>query len=207
MAVRVARGAWCCQMPNRIGSWQLGLCLCLLALLMLPVARVADQQPIKAVEPALKAAFLCSFPDYVTWPAAEQSGTTNPSLVIGLLSDEVLAGSVQQVVDKKKAAGKKIEVRRSMKAEDLADCQVVFISISESERVRQHLAVLNGKPILTVSDCPGFLDAGGMIEFVLEGKKLRFEVDLTRAESEKLLLRASMLNLAKNVRHQEGGTK
>ena len=43
---------------------------------------------------------------------------------------------------------------------------------------------------------PGFLEAGGMINFVIEGKKIRFEINLAVAAREKLLIRSSLLRLA-----------
>ena len=36
--------------------------------------------------------------------------------------------------------------------------------------------------MLTVSDIPQFSQRGGMIQFVLDGSRVRFEVNLTNAE-------------------------
>jgi hypothetical protein len=53
---------------------------------------------------------------------------------------------------------------------------------------------------LTVSDIPQFSQRGGMIEFTLEGNKVRFEVNITPAEAARLTLSSELLKVAVAVR-------
>jgi hypothetical protein len=57
--------------------------------------------------------------------------------------------------------------------------------------------------VLTVGDTPRFLDQGGMIRFVLDGARVRFEVNLTSARAAGLTLSSDLLRVATAVR-QEG---
>ena len=50
---------------------------------------------------------------------------------------------------------------------------------------------LSTGPALTVSDFPQFLKRGGMIQFVLEGNRVRFEVNLAAVKSAGLTLASS----------------
>jgi hypothetical protein len=60
------------------------------------------------------------------------------------------------------------------------------------------------KAVLTVSDMPDFSRRGGMIQFLLEGNKVRFEINLAAAESAGLTLRSELLRVAKAVRRNSG---
>jgi hypothetical protein len=52
---------------------------------------------------------------------------------------------------------------------------------------------------LTVSNVPKFSQHGGMIEFVVEANKIRFEVNLTSAERAGLTLSSELLKVATAV--------
>ncbi len=47
--------------------------------------------------------------------------------------------------------------------EDMSDCHVVFLTLSNRHNIKSVLKALYGKPILTVSDHRDFLQAGGML--------------------------------------------
>ncbi len=68
-------------------------------------------------------------------------------------------------------------VASSQEALDLP--RILFISSSESGQLKDILATLDKSGVLTVSDSPQFSQRGGMIQFVADGNKVRFEVNLT----------------------------
>ena len=82
---------------------------------------------------------------------------------------------------------------------NLADCQLVFVAKSEGARRDQDLSALAGHPTLTVSDIDGFGKAGGMIQFYLDGTKLRFLINQEVAQKQSLKLSAQLLSLGKQV--------
>lgn len=56
-------------------------------------------------------------------------------------------------------------------------------------------------PGLTVSDIPGFLAAGGMVELVLESDAVRFDVNLRALRAQSIRLPSQVLSLAREVRN------
>jgi hypothetical protein len=54
--------------------------------------------------------------------------------------------------------------------------------------------------VLTVSDIPQFCQRGGMIQFVLQGDRVRFEVNLAAAQHAGLSLSSELLKVATTVR-------
>ena len=58
---------------------------------------------------------------------------------------------------------------------------------------------LNGRAVLTIGEQDKFLEKGGIVNFVREKKKIRFEINLNVAEQARLQIRAKLVRLAKRV--------
>ena len=59
---------------------------------------------------------------------------------------------------------------------------MVFVSSSESTRTSKIIKALGGLPVLTMGETPGFVEQGGMINLLLEGKNIRLEINQTAVE-------------------------
>ena len=92
-----------------------------------------------------------------------------------------------------------MRIRHLGQAQDMQTCQILFLGKAQSKRIPQLLASLRNAPILTVGETAGFLDAGGMIRFLLEENKVRFEINVQAAESARIKIGSRLLILAKNV--------
>ncbi|HEY0340921.1 MAG TPA: YfiR family protein, partial [Steroidobacteraceae bacterium] len=55
-------------------------------------------------------------------------------------------------------------------------------------------------PVVTVGESQAFVSDGGAINFVLEGDKVRFEVNTTSADHAGVKISAQLLKLATTVR-------
>ena len=80
------------------------------------------------------------------------------------------------------------------------DCQILFISSSEANRLNKIIEALDKNAVLTVSDIPEFSQRRGMIQFVLEENRIRFEVNLTATQRAGLTLSSELLKVATVVR-------
>jgi hypothetical protein len=79
-------------------------------------------------------------------------------------------------------------------------CQILFISASESPRLAPIIKGLDGRGVLTVSEIPKFLEAGGMLNLVLSGNRVVFEANPRAAEHQGFRLSSKLLQLAVNLR-------
>jgi hypothetical protein len=79
-------------------------------------------------------------------------------------------------------------------------CRILFISASEESQLKEILATLDKKSVLTVSDISQFTRRGGMIQFVIDANRVRFEVNVTTAQRAGLTLSSQLLKVAINVR-------
>jgi hypothetical protein len=156
-------------------------------------------QQTKPSEYQVKAAYLYNFGRFVKWPAgvAASKGDSFPVCVLGRdpfgpVLDSTLAGEALE--------GKPVAIRRIAREQDAADCRILFVSSTEEHHLKEILAAIDQAGVLTVSDIPGFSRRGGMIQFVMEGDRVRFEINLATAESARLVLSSELLKVAATVR-------
>lgn len=80
--------------------------------------------------------------------------------------------------------------------DEIRKCHVLFVSPSEKSFLPRILSPLRDSGLLTVADVPSFLEAGGVINLLIEEKKVRFKVNLAAAARAHLVIRSSLLRLA-----------
>jgi hypothetical protein len=91
-------------------------------------------------------------------------------------------------------------------APDALACQILFIGAEEKKIFPAVLASLKANSVLTVGESENFVQQGGMIGFLLEENKIRFEINLEAAEHAKLRMSSRLLTLAKTVIGGRRGT-
>jgi hypothetical protein len=170
------------------------------ALLLAAVLSIfaAPCPPARAASPSqsdVQAIYLYNFAKFVRWP----SGRPGPTLNICIAGQEVYAETLGKVVAGEQIDGHPLAVRTLGRTEDAAGCDILFIDVSARERLDGLVAATAGKPVLTVSDIPGFLDRGGMIQFVLTDSRVRFSVDLHPVERSGISLSSELLKVAVTV--------
>ena len=111
---------------------------------------------------------------------------------------------MDDVVRGEKVNGRGLVVRRFEHVEDLADCQILFISRSERARLQPVLQAIRGRSVLTVSDLEDFAVEGGVIGFVQEDNKIRLRINLQAAKAAGLTLSSKLLRPAQIVKPREG---
>ncbi len=174
----------------------------MLCLAMAPPLWAADHP--KPSEYDVKAAYLLNFGKFVQWPSlAEQNGGSH-SFFLCVLGRDPFGPVLDATLAGETISGKNVISKHIATPQDAGGCQVLFISTSEEGRVNDILHSLSGTPILTVSDLPRFSSQGGMIQFVMEQDRVRFEVNLMAAQQAGLSLSSQLLKVAVHVRNGGG---
>lgn len=153
-----------------------------------------------APEMRLKAAILFNLAKYVEWPAAAFKGPTS-ALTFGILGDDPFGNEFDAVIAGRTIHGRPVAVKRSRSLGDLTDCHVIYLNVSEEDRLASILSALNGRPVLTVGESAGFLPQGGMIRLFVDESRVRFEVNLQASNRGGLKLSSQMLQLARSIRN------
>ena len=178
------------------GLLRIGLVSCL-ALVYAFVPKMAVAQD-SAGEYELKAAMLYNLPRFVEWPP---SAYANPQArtVLCILGRDPFGDSLVSLAANSDP-GRPMEIRHLSNDKGIRGCQVVYISSSERKRVAQILSTLKGSSALTVGEMAQFAAHGGMIQFSLEEKQVRFEINLDAASEADLKISSRLLVLARVVK-------
>jgi hypothetical protein len=146
----------------------------------------------------VKAAYLFNFLKFVEWPG-DPLANTHGQWVIGIVGDNPFGDELTQTISGKSVQGHDLQVRRFQPGEDVHACHVLFISASEKKRLPSILGALNGASVLTVADMDHFIESGGMIQFVMEEKRVRFAIDVGASGRAQLKVSSKLLSLARTV--------
>jgi uncharacterized protein DUF4154 len=175
---------------RRFGALALGLVL----LGALPVAA----QTVHASAPEVQAVFLFNFAQFVEWPADAFPDPQSP-LVIGILGQDPFGNFLDETVRGETIRGRSYRIDRYRRVDQIKDCNILFISRSEAKRLKDVLAAVKDRPILTVTNNDDFDRPGGIIRFILDQKKIRLSIDLEAAEQARLTFSSKLLRSAEIV--------
>jgi hypothetical protein len=160
----------------------------------------ASSRPCEAAdapsrEYVIKAAFIYNFLKFVDWPPASGGGP----ITIGVIGSNPFGAALTQL-NGKSVKGRTIAVRQLNTVAEAEGCQVLFIPASDADRQRQILEALKSSSVLTVGESKGFAQRGGIINFVVQDDRVRFEVNPSAAERARLSISSEMLKLAHIVK-------
>jgi YfiR/HmsC-like len=169
--------------------------LVLVVVVVLASARGARAVDQNASAPALKAAFILNFVRFAEWPTL-----TNANITVCVAGDDRVAEALKDAlrVDASETHG--VTLKTVGFDGGSRGCHVVFIGSGDSRRARAMLEDVSATPILTISDSARFAEVGGIIEFYLEGGRMRFAVNVDALQRAQLRLSSRALGLAKIVR-------
>ncbi|HJW32953.1 MAG TPA: YfiR family protein [Holophagaceae bacterium] len=99
----------------------------------------------------------------------------------------------------------KVKVVFPRTPEEAQECNMLFISRSEADRLEEILGWVKGRPVVTVGDTRGYAQRGVMVNFLLEKDLVNWEVNLGSLRKSGLVMDSNFLDLA--VRRLEGGER
>ncbi|NRA13537.1 MAG: YfiR family protein [Crocinitomicaceae bacterium] len=146
----------------------------------------------------IQAGFIYKFISFVKWPEGDVPDET---ITIGVLGDNPFGDAFEEL------EGQSLEnhivmikyFNNTVNYEMLKQCHVLYISKSESKKLKLIIKAINNKPILTISDCDNFIENGGVIGFIKKNSKVAFEINSTSAIEAKLDIRSMLKRIADRV--------
>jgi hypothetical protein len=169
--------------------------LCALSTLLF-CDQAVSKRPASAgvVEYDVKAAFLLNFTKYVDWPPGAFS-TPDAPFTICILGADPFGKVIDQLVEGELVNGRRITVER-VRPDQEKTCQVLYTSGS---RMAPALFNSGGAGILTVGEGADFVHQGGVIAFVIDNRRVRFDINLKAATGAGLKLSSKLLSVARAV--------
>jgi hypothetical protein len=144
----------------------------------------------------IKAAYLFNFTRFVEWPPSADTGPFR----ICVVGDPRFASAVEQIIVGESADGRPLTRVHPNSVEEARSCRILFVGPGQPELGNRLLAGVKQLPVLTVSDNPGFLEHGGVVRFVLDNRRVRFDVSLPAAGRAGLKVSSKLLRVARVIK-------
>jgi hypothetical protein len=183
------------QLSCRLRFWRrYALSVCIILILpRLSYPNPAPSSP-ELTSYDVEAAYLYNFGKFIQWPA--DSASASQPFSICILGVDNFGRKLDDLIANDTIQGRKIVARHITTPDSIDNCQIVFLGLSEDAHLKKDLDALDKKPILTVSNIPQFLERGGMIQFLVQDRRVRFAVNLPAAERTGLALSSELLKVA-----------
>lgn len=120
-------------------------------------------------------------------------------ITIGIFGRDPFGSTIDEIARSFNANGRKIEVRRFKDPAAIHQSHILFVPASEIERMDEIIAALDGQSVLLVSNSDGFLNQAGIINFVMVGKKIRFNISRTNCQKMGLEISSKLFSVAHEV--------
>jgi hypothetical protein len=165
-------------------------------------AQTAYAQRDEVDEYELKAVILNNISRFVEWPPSAYADSRAPT-VLCILGQDPLGDPLTKLRQEPDPNVRPVSIRWLKTESGIRDCHVLYISTSERKSVVQILSGLKGASVLTVGEMSQFAAQGGIIQFTLEDKQVRFEINLDAASRMALKISSRLLVLARVVTDQK----
>lgn len=154
----------------------------------------AQTEPAVTVD-QVKAAFLYNFIKYTQWP--NESAPSDP-FHLCVVGQPAVADELARAVDGKLAGGRKVQVVALKDMRKVFDCELLFVGELPEKNEQDLLASTKATPVLTVGESAEFLAGGGLIRFIVEGNRVRFDINVAAAVKGRIRFDSRLLALARS---------
>ena len=178
-----------CRVPARRPR----LAFVVLALALLAAAGARAQSDPDSLAAAIKATYLYKFVPFVDWPVSAFPSSSSP-VTLCVFGDENFARLLGQATNGQKIGNRSIVALSLTTGETDPNCQIAFVAGPSGA-----LAAFKGQPVLTVTDAATPAAMHGIVNFVVDSNRVRFEIDKTQAEANGLAISSKLLSLAIRV--------
>lgn len=145
---------------------------------------------------AVKAAYLYRFASYIEWPRTDSPPSEFTILVI---QGHDVAVELAALSAGRQIKGRAVRIVELSHSRDIPTAQLAYVGPDLDFELRRLIRALGSRHIAVVTDEPGGLDQGGLINFVVADQRIRFEVSLITARRAQLAVSSELLSVAARV--------
>jgi uncharacterized protein DUF4154 len=143
-----------------------------------------------SIEYRVKAAFLLNFARFADWP--KPADASSSPLVICVLGNDPFGKSLTETVAGETVDSRPVEVRRTAPS-STSNCDITFSSDPEASPPQPRPG------LLTVGEGPAFLRKGGAIAFVVESRRVRFDINQKAVSLAGIKVSSRLMRVARSV--------
>ena len=147
-------------------------------------------------EHRVKAAFFYHFANFVDWPI-ETFKATQGHLRICVMGKDPFGDLLDEALANRKVKDYPFEIRRNPPVTEITHCHLLYLPATSSSILRTLGRGISKKDILTVGETLEFMKQGGMVQFFIDNKKIRFAINTDVVNQTNLKVSSKLLRLAK----------
>ena len=159
----------------------------LTVLLLLSGSTYSQQSKFKAI-------IVYNFTKYIEWP-----NITNNEFVITVLDNKELSKELKTIAEKKKIGVNKLIIKDITQAEEISNCQIVYIPNRRLKDLPKCLAKSQNQNVLIVTEFDNGCQKGAGINMLSDGGKLSFEIKKNNITSKGLTLSSYLVEMGKEI--------
>jgi hypothetical protein len=148
-------------------------------------------------EARIKAAVVYKLAKFVEWPAISFEHALSP-LRFCVLGNAPLIDALQSATGRT-VRDHPVSVSRIDDLSADERCHLVYVSRNQQQRLPAILAMLDDRPVLSVSEIEDFAQHGGIVGLIRRGTRLGFQVNVGSAQRAGLVVSAPLLELAEVI--------
>lgn len=142
-----------------------------------------------------KAAFLLNFTRFVDWPESTFRGDDAP-FVICVLNDPGFVTTARKVVGDRTVDDRPVEVSKVSQLDVANSCHILYLPASQRALQQAVVDHLRTSSVFTVSEASGFVELGGVANFMRDGSKIELEINRAAVEEAGLKVSSRLLRIA-----------
>lgn len=168
--------------------------LLLAAALWAPAPLVAQRN----LEYEVKGEFLYNFLTFIEWPPAAFPQPDAP-LRVCMLGADPFGGSFDAIVRGEKVGAHPIAVERLKDDRAAGTCHVLFVSHLDDARLAAVVRATAHQPVLIVGESRRVLELCGAIALVVDGERVRFDINIPALLDRNLKASSKLLRVAREA--------
>ena len=173
----------------------------LLLLLTILASSIAGLGAEASREYQIKAAFVFNFTKFIEWPAERFAAPDSP-VVIGVFGKNPFGNSLAETVKNKRIGNRTLVVQFINTSVEATNCHLLFLPVGEEKALAEMQPLLVAAGVITVGETELFARQQGVINFVMDGDKLSFDLNMETANHAHLKINAQLQQLARKVRRK-----
>jgi uncharacterized protein DUF4154 len=170
-----------------------------LFLLIVYCACSFSAQPASTREYQIKAAFIFNFTQFVEWPPQCFPAEKSPA-IIGILGTDPFGKYLEETVSGESINNHPLLIKHFNTVDEITNCHVLFIGMTDKNKIKPIIEKLKGKNVLTISEANGFPKLGGMIRIYTKSDKINIQINLEATKGEDLVVSSKLLKIAEIVK-------
>ena len=144
----------------------------------------------------LKASCIQAFTTLLEWPSDYKQG----EFVIGVLGDSPMYTELNKMIQTKNSVGAQpIKIKKFRSTADIGRCHILYIEGKDQAVIKSAVSKLNGKSTLIVTESPDLQNNSPGINFVVVNYRLKFILNKTKIENEKVKVSTEIERIAHNI--------